>query len=183
MLKFLLDLPMIGGLLSAVGGLGPLALLPGGGLVAIGSFFASRTVKLVAIGIGLLAIVTAVAAVTIRVEHLEQTEAAYKALSADVGSLQVKYGCAARPPHEQTLAACLTAHERDAADAARVKVEQLERDAAQARADLDAANATLAQQSDLANSFIDDASVAGDGPMPKNWVEFFARERAARGAR
>lgn len=175
---------LLASLLALVVHLGPLAMLGGPvgmGLAWAGSFAGNKTVKLIAIAVGLLILIGVSVGITIRIEHLEQTEAAYKKLFVATSSLEAKYGCASRPVHERDLAACLTARERDIEAARAAKLAEFQRTAAQAQADLDVANAQIAAQSGSLDSFIDQAVPADDGPVPKILLDTWARERAARG--
>jgi hypothetical protein len=145
--------------------------------------FANKTAKLIAIAVGLLLLVGVSVGLTIRIQHLERDSAAYKLLQADVGSLQQHYGCPARPEYEQSLAACLTARERDAAAAQAAEIERQRNEAARQQAELDRENATLEAQQNLADQAIDAAPKGEDGPVPSVLLDAWTRERNERGSK
>lgn len=173
-------------LAAGVGHLGLLALAGGPlglGIAWLGSMAANKTVKLVAIAIGLLLLIGVSVGLTVHIERLEQDRAAFRALSGEVAALQAKYGCPARPAHERDLGACLTARAREAEKARADEVARLARAAAQAQADLAAATAVLDRQSADTEAFIDRAAPGRDGPVPGVLLDTWARERAARGVK
>lgn len=155
----------------------------GGGIAALlgGLFSPSAKVKWVLAGLGVLIVAIAAVAFTVHYERLKRDSEAYKALRGTMTSLETKYGCDQRPEHERDLAACLTARERDAADAAKARVEQLEREAAKARAAQAAAETKLVEQSDAVRQFLRDAPADDDGPLPKVLLDLWARQRNERG--
>lgn len=171
-------------LAGLVASIGPLALAGGPiglGIAWLGSMAANKTVKIIAISAGLLLLVGVSVGLTIRIQHLEQDSAAYKILLADQASLEQRYGCPGRPVHERDLAACLTARERDVADATAKEIQRQRGEAAQQQARLDLENAQLEAQQREANQAIDADAVHDDGAVPKVLLNTWARERAERG--
>lgn len=179
---------MIAGIMTALAGMaaaiGPFALAGGPiglGVAWLGSLAANKTVKIVAILGGLALLVGTAVAVTVHWQHLERDSAAYRDLSASTDSLEQKYGCTKREPHEQALAACLTARERDAADAQRAEIDRQRKLAAeeQARLDREAASLDVAKRAE--EQAIDQDAAHDDGTVPKALLNSWDRERAERG--
>jgi len=155
----------------------------GGGLAAlIGGIFSSKGKLILTLG-GIAALVIAVVAFTAHYEHLKRDADAYKSLRVEVSSIEKAHGCPARPPHERDLVACLTAEQRDAANAARVENERLQAEATKARDDLKQANDLLASQARTIDDLIDNAPPADDGPVPKILLDLWTRERQQRGVK
>jgi hypothetical protein len=178
----------IAAILAAIGGLaawlGPLALAGGPVGVAVawlGSAFAKGSGKALAIVAGLALFAVATVAVTVHWQHLKRDRVAYRALSAQVVSLQGRYDCGARPAHERDLPACLTAieAENETAKAAEIARQRLLAAAEQARQD--AADDALARWQAAEDAAIAEGSEAHDGPVPGVLLDSWARERKARG--
>ncbi len=175
----LLGLSGAGSTLLALAG-GPAGLA----LAWLGSSFKSGAAKWIAIAVGLVLLIGTTIAVTVWIENLKSDRLAYRALKADVVSLARHYGCDVRiDPHERALSACLTARERDAADAAAAKLKDMQLQAAQAQAALDASNEQLREASRGNRAAIAQDAIAGDGPVPPVLSNSWARERAARGVK
>jgi hypothetical protein len=177
---------MLAILVAAVSSLGPLALAGGPLGIALawgGSFVANKTVKIVAICAGLLLLISVSVGLTIHIKNLEADRAAYKLLKAEHESLEAYYGCPLRAEHERDLGACLTARERDVEKARAEKLAELQRQAAQAQADLADATAKNEQLSGALDDFINSRAAGGDGPVPQVLKDYWAHERAERGHR
>lgn len=178
----------IAAILAALGGLaasaGPLALAGGpvGIVIAwLGNAFGGKSVKLIALGVGLLFLVGATVGITVRIQHLERDSAAYKALAADMASLQTEYGCDSRPAHERDLGTCLTAIARDSAKAQAAEIMRQRNEAAMEQARRDVADEQARRDQRAADDAIDQSSPVRDGPVPGVLLDHWARERAARG--
>ncbi len=166
--------------LFSLGGLASLAAVAGsplGLLIAwIGSSLKNGTAKWLAIGVGLALMVGTVVGVTVWIERLKSDRAAYRVLKVEVDGLRGRYGCGARG-----LDACLTARDLAAAAAQRDALANMQTEAAQAQAALDALSERLREETRDTRAFIDREAVAGDGPVPKVLLDTWARARAARG--
>lgn len=180
MLAFLVSL---GGI--AVAGV-PL-LLAGGplGIVIawLGATFASGKIKTIAIIVGLVVLVIATVAVTAHWQHLKAEAATGRALAVRDASLEKRLGCPARAEHERDLATCMTAVERDNAEAQRIEIERQRREAARAQAAEDAATLVARKAQADEDAAIETDAGANDGPVPLVLLHSWARERAARGVK
>ncbi|MDQ2080462.1 hypothetical protein RA307_09745 [Xanthobacteraceae bacterium Astr-EGSB] len=171
-------------LAAKLAALGPLALAGGPLGVAIawaGGLAGNRTVKVLAIVAGLVLVVAVTVGLTVHVQHLERDRVAYRMLAAEVDALAAAYGCPARAPAERALPACLTARERDAASARADELARQRREAAQAQAVLDRADAAADAASAAEQAAILEAAPADDGPVPRVLLDAWARKRKERG--
>jgi hypothetical protein len=171
-------------LMTLLTGAGPLALIGGPvgiGIAWVGSMVANKTVKWIAIGVGLFILIGVSVGLTVRIQHLEQAEAAYKLLNAEHVSLEQHYGCQLRPPQEQELAVCLTARERDAESAKAAELKKMADTAAQAANDLAEATAKIADQDQKIESLIESEKKDHDGSVPGVLTDTWKARRAARG--
>lgn len=176
-------------LLASAGGLAvagvPLALAGGpvGVVIAwLGARFGTGSAKVIAILVGLAVLVIATAAVTVHLQHLKRDADLYVAIAARDASLEARLGCPHRPAHERDLAACMTAVERDAAEAKRIEIEQQRREAALAQAAADLAALVARKSQDDEDAAIE-TDAAGDGSVPAVLLHSWARARAARGVK
>jgi hypothetical protein len=175
-----------------LGALAPLLAAAGGWLTVIGGPLAGisgliarklpgGTLKLVLIGVAVLAAVIAIAGFTAHYEHLKNAASDLAALQPKIAALAQDLGCDGRDENERDLFACIPARDRDAAEAKAAALRKQQADMALAleferrRADQNAAE--LAD----ANAAIERSSAADDGPLPKVMRDNWARERARRG--
>jgi hypothetical protein len=176
---------MLATLAAIVASVGPLALFGGplGLAIAwVGSTLKSGAAKWIVIGLGLLLLVGVSVGLTVYVERLKQDRAAYILLLAKTTALEKARGCDLREnAAERDLATCLTAIERDAQAARSAKLAEFNRRAAQAQADLNAANTALAVATGALDQFIDTSAQTGDGPVPKVMRDLWGRQRSERG--
>lgn len=172
-------------LAGLVGSVGPFALAGGplGLAVAwLGSTFANKTAKWIAIAGGLLLLVAASVGVTVYIEHLKRDREAYLDLVARYSGTAKVYGCDRRANvAEHDLITCLTARNAEAEKARADRIADLQEQAAKAQADLAVAAGKLDAANAALGTFIDQAARGGDGPVPKVLRDLWARQRKERG--
>jgi hypothetical protein len=178
-------------LAAAAAALGPLALAGGPlgiGIAWVGSLFANKTLKVVAVLVGLGLLAATSVGITIRIEHLEQDSAALaqtrlelKAERDHVAAIARRMGCDTRAEAERELGACLSAQRADAEHAKALEIRREREDAAREQARLDREHADADKRRAAEDAAIDAAAAGDDGPLPKVLLDAWGRERKARG--